>query len=343
MRLGSSRVTIASAIRARLTLLADHWLRALMDAVDHVRVHVLVVPGGVVAHGVEDHARMAPRHADVEVRMLGVAVLLLSGGHLPVVLGEMRLGEGHQHPHVVGGPQNLLEAEVRARLAAVVVRVDEVDADPLQPQQALLGPLVAGRRSAHLGIVQRQGREEDSGAVEVEVPAVDPQLAETETHRQGGVQHVVSVVGQRDGRLVGMLRRVEVPELLGLPALGQSECGHHGGRLPRRPGWRTPEPCAVVRDDRTQRVSPIGRQVLQRRAERDPALADGCVHLDLADPGTGRGADEVHITAQPAPLDLAADLPGRVRVAETEHDFLKRPGDDQQTENVLRSPAGRTL
>ena len=49
-----------------------------------------------------------------------------------------------------------VEAQVRARLATVVMRVNEIDADPLQPQQALLGPRVAGRRGADLGVVQRQ-------------------------------------------------------------------------------------------------------------------------------------------------------------------------------------------
>ena len=92
---------------------------------------------------------MVPRHADVEPGVVGVAVLFRGGGHLPIVLGEMGLREGHQHPHVVRRAEDLLEAEVASRLAAIVMGVDEIDADPFQPQQALLGPVVAGRQGAH--------------------------------------------------------------------------------------------------------------------------------------------------------------------------------------------------
>jgi hypothetical protein len=51
----------------------------------------------------------------------------------------MGLREGDEHPHVVGRAEDLLETEVGPRLAAVVVGVDEVDADPFQSQQALFG------------------------------------------------------------------------------------------------------------------------------------------------------------------------------------------------------------
>ncbi len=64
--------------------------------------------------------------------MLGVAVALVGVGGLPVVVAEVGLGEGHQHADVVGGAEDLLEAEMGAGLAAVVVGVDEVDAEALE-------------------------------------------------------------------------------------------------------------------------------------------------------------------------------------------------------------------
>ena len=140
----------------------------VVDAVDHVRVHVLAVAGGVVAHGVEHDRRMVLRGAHVELGVAGVAVVLVGVGRLPVVVAEVRLGEGDEHPHVVRGPQDLREAQVGARLAAVVVRVDEVDAEALQAQQALLraprrwparrrpGRCPAGRRRGRCGC--RSGR-----------------------------------------------------------------------------------------------------------------------------------------------------------------------------------------
>jgi len=306
-----------------------------LDAVDHVRVHVLVVPGRVVAHRVEDDGGVAPRHAHIEPGVVRVAVLLRGVGHLPVILGEMGLGEGHEHPHVVGRTEDLLEAQVRPRLAAVIVGVDEVDADPLQAEQALLGPGVAGRQRAHLGVVQRQGREEDPRAVEVEIPSVDPELAEAEADRKGGVEEALPVVGQRDGHFVDVLRRVEVPEPLGLPLVGQLEAPLAEVTRCKRPAAELADLAAVVGDRGAERVSHARRQAFQRRAQGDPTFAHGRIDLDVADAGLRRGADEVHVAAQTAPLDPATCPPGRVRIVEHQHDFLERPGDDQEADSVL--------
>ncbi len=121
--------------------------------------------------------------AHVEFRMAGIAVIAVGVGGLPLVVTEMRLRERDEHPYVVRGPQNLGKAQVRARIAAVVVGVDKVDADALETLEALAGGVVGGERRAHAGIIHRQGTKEDARAVEVEVPAVDPQLAEPEPDR----------------------------------------------------------------------------------------------------------------------------------------------------------------
>ena len=142
---------------------------------------------------------MVLRDADVELRVAGVAVGLVGVGRLPVVVAEMRLGERDEHAHVVGGPQDLREAQVRARLAAVVVRVDEVDAEALQPQQALLRRLVGRRRGADWALSSGTAERKMRRAVEVEVAAVDPELAEPEAHRQGRVQHLAAGVAAARG------------------------------------------------------------------------------------------------------------------------------------------------
>ena len=54
----------------------------IIDAVDHVRVHVLAVAGGVVAHGVHHDRRMVLRGAHIELRVPGIAVVPVGVGRL---------------------------------------------------------------------------------------------------------------------------------------------------------------------------------------------------------------------------------------------------------------------
>ena len=123
-------------------------------------LHVFAVPGGVVAHGVKHDRRMVLGRADIEFRMARHSHC--SGRHrgLPIVLAEMRLGERDEHAHVVRGAQNLRKTQVRARLTAIVVSVDAVDADAFEAQQALLRRRVSRRRGPDLGIVKRDAGEE---------------------------------------------------------------------------------------------------------------------------------------------------------------------------------------
>jgi hypothetical protein len=106
----------------------------------------------------------------------------------PVVVAEVRLRESHQHPGVVRRPQDLGETEVRPRLATVVVGVDEVDPEAFQPLEALAGGRIVGERGAHLRVVQRHHREMDPAAVQEEIPALDPELAEPEPDSPVGVE-----------------------------------------------------------------------------------------------------------------------------------------------------------
>jgi len=49
---------------------------------------------------------------NVELRMAGVAVVAVGVGRLPLIVAKMRLREGDEHPHVIGGPQKLGEAQM---------------------------------------------------------------------------------------------------------------------------------------------------------------------------------------------------------------------------------------
>ena len=166
----------------------------VVRAVDQVGVHVLVVPRGVVAHRVEHDRGVVLRHAHVKRRVTGVPVIRFGVGRLPVVLGEVRLGKRHQHADVVGSAEDFLEAHMRARRAVVVVHIHAVDPDALQALQRLSGGLVGGRGGADLGVVQREGGQENAGAIEIEIAPVDPQLTEPEPHRQAGVEIVAGGV-----------------------------------------------------------------------------------------------------------------------------------------------------
>ena len=293
-----------------------------------------------MAHRVDHDRRMVLRDAHVELRVPGVAVVLVGVGRLPVVVAEVRLREGDEHPHVVRRPQDLREAQVRARLAAVVVRVDEVDAEALEPQQALPRRLVVRQRGPDLGIVQRHGGEEDAGAVEVEVPAVDPELAEAEAHGMAGVQHLAPGVQQRELQVVHVLRRMEVPELLGLPLLGEGDAAVLEVAPLERLAGELPDAASVVRDPGTQRVLSVRSQALQRGVERDLPLAHRRVHLHVGDARARRRADQVDVAAQAAPRHRALHLPGRGGVVVREHDPLQRHGHDEHAEHVLAARAG---
>src|SRR5947209_18460267 len=101
---------------------------------------------------------------------------------------EMRLRDRDEHAHVVSRPENLREADVGSRFAAVVVRVDEVDTEALEPLEALAGGFVRGPCRADLCVVERHEGEEYACAVQVEIAAVDPEFSEAEANGRRGVE-----------------------------------------------------------------------------------------------------------------------------------------------------------
>src|SRR5262249_1696288 len=115
------------------------------------------------------------------------------------------------------------KADVRARLATVVMGVDEVDTEALQAFHGFARALVRRRAGADLGVVQRDGREVDARAIEEEIPAIDPELAEPEAHGIASIHHISVHLDKRDLCGQHVLWRVDVPEFLGFPFLGDGE------------------------------------------------------------------------------------------------------------------------
>ncbi len=228
----------------------------------------------------------------------------------------MRLRERHEHPGVVSRPQNLREAQVRAGLAIVVVRINEVDPDALEALQTFPRTVVARERGAHLRVVQRHGAQENATAVQIEVAAIDPEFAKAESDAEGRVQDAACFLGERNGNFVQVLRRVNIPEHVRFPALDNGDAS----RLERRAReWFARELLhepAILGDTGSDSVLPVHRDSLQCRVKRDLRFAHGCVHLHVGDARAGRCADEKHIAAQATPGHSASGFARGVGVGE---------------------------
>ena len=302
--------------------------------IDHIRVHVLAVARRVVACGVGHDRRMVAGHAREERRVMRIAVGLVRVGIVPIVVAEVRLGKGDQHAHVVRGSQDLREAQMGPRLTAVVVGVHEVDPGALQTLQAFAGPLVARQRRTDLRIVQRHGRQEDPAPVETEIPSLDPELTETESPGVGDIDGTAISREKRELERVGVLGRMDVPELLRPPSLreGRSARLQIGGRESLAGEFRDAAPVGL--DGSVKGVRHIRLEVHQTRLERDLPLAHRGVHPYVVDPRAGRPVHEEKVPAQPAPVHLALHFSGRRGVVVRKHHALQRHGHNAQTEHV---------
>src|SRR5206468_1089519 len=115
--------------------------------------------------------------------------------------------------------QDLSETDMRAWFAAVVVGVDEVDAETPQTLHRFARRLVGRRSGADLGIVQRHSGEKKASTVEVEIAAVDPELAKADAHGVERIGNEVRLLLERDLDVERVLRGVKVPEFVRLPGV----------------------------------------------------------------------------------------------------------------------------
>src|ERR1041385_6166286 len=86
-------------------------------------------------------------------------------------MAEVRLRERDQRSLVVSRAQNFLEAEMRAGFASVVVRVNEIDANALEPLESFARTVVGREGRADLCVVEWNATQENSGTVQIKVAA----------------------------------------------------------------------------------------------------------------------------------------------------------------------------
>src|SRR5207244_930858 len=120
-------------------------------------------------------------------------------------------------------PEDLRETQMRARLTAVVVSINEIDAKTLEPLHALFGAFVRRPGRANLRVVERDSTKEYPAAVQVKVTALNPDLAEPKAFGQGCVQNLAPGIHQREPEFIHILGRVGIPKLFGFPTFGEAD------------------------------------------------------------------------------------------------------------------------
>src|SRR5229473_3355108 len=231
---------------------------------------------------------MVPGGARVKLRVPCVAVILVGVPRLPLVLCEMRLGERNEHSFVVRRAQDLCVAQMGARLAPVVVSIDKIDAETLEPLHALLRALVGRPRRPNLGVVQRDRGEEDAAAVQVKVSPIDPKLTETEALRKSGIQNLSLGIEERKVEVVHVLRGVRVPDFFGLPSLSERattllQVSHFEGLA-----GECCDTATVIGDPGAESILCARGETLQCGVKSGLPVANGGAHLHLADTRPGR-------------------------------------------------------
>ncbi len=252
--------------------------------------------------------------ADIEVGVSLVVPHLL--GVVPVVVTGMGLGDAYEHPDVIAGPQRLLETEVRTGSRAVVVGVDVVDADIPEPAEALADRPVVPGRGPEERVIDGKSGEIDATAVQVEVLAVNPELAESEVHGAEHVQRPILGIHQGELNVVHVLRGVQIPELVGMPIGGEGVASVDEVAASEHGAGEAPHRLPSVRDLRAQAIGLLADEVCECHAEADPPLAHGRVNLEVRDASRSGCTRQIHVAAEPATFHAALDLAGRCSVVE---------------------------
>src|SRR6516225_5720124 len=112
---------------------------------------------------------------------------------------------------------------MRARFAAVIMRVDEVDSEALEVLHRRARCVIPGGQRSSLRVVDRQSRKVDARPVQIKVAAIDPEFAKPETLRRGNVKLLRAGVEEGYDQPVLVLRRVDVPEIRRMPTFRDLE------------------------------------------------------------------------------------------------------------------------
>src|SRR5258706_212188 len=140
--------------------------------------------------------------------MAGIPIVLVGVGRLPVVMAEVRLRQCDQHAGVICRLENLGEAQMRTWFATVVVSVNQVDADALEPFQRFARGLVGGKGRPNLRVIEWNSGEMDARTIKKKIPSLDPKLTEAKARRPVYIKGLAGSVQQREFQAVHVLRRM---------------------------------------------------------------------------------------------------------------------------------------
>src|ERR1041384_433846 len=135
----------------------------------------------------------------------------------------MRLRKGDEHSGVIGGAQGFGKAEMGSGFAPVVVGIDKVDAESSETGAGFADCVIGGQGCADFGVVERNGGKKYPLAVEVEVTAFNPELAEAEALVPACIQGVSAMIEQRELGVADMVGCMDVPKLFWFPFLCEFE------------------------------------------------------------------------------------------------------------------------
>src|SRR5262245_36075094 len=100
---------------------------------------------------------------------------------------------------------------MRAGIAIIVVRVNEIDADALEALQTFARGVVGCERRANLRIVDRDGAQKDAAAVQIKIAAINPEFPKAKAGLKITVEHSATPVAERNGNVIQVLNRMQIP------------------------------------------------------------------------------------------------------------------------------------
>lgn len=220
------------------------------------------------------------------------------------------------------------------------MRVHEVDADGFETLKRLARRRIGGGFSAYLTIIEWHHKAEETRAVQQEMTAFDPELAEAEAYRPKHVQHFPPGVQKRELQMVHVAGGVHIPQFGRLPGAREREAAFLELRCLEQLALQLLDHAAMVLDLREQTVALARFQVRQGRVNRELPFADRSVHLDIANAGAGGRAQQEHVATEPTTSHLALDLLGRSRIAERLDDGFERCCRNAKRKHMLAAGVG---
>jgi hypothetical protein len=125
----------------------------------------------------------------IELGVLRVPVRRVGIRSCPAVLAKVGLRKCQEYTFIISRPQDIFEGPMCTRFAAIVVRVDEIDAEALKPLECRAGGFVTRRVRVALGVVEWNGGKVQASAVQVEISSFNPEFPEAEANRERCIEN----------------------------------------------------------------------------------------------------------------------------------------------------------